>query len=156
MLISRKAAISLISWTPVNGVVMFARFHGHHTEVTVVVCYAPTNGAEELVKERFYDTRNSVSKHIQRHDMVKFHGDFDTKAGNGISYCPEVLGPCGIGDRNENGALLIDFASINVHLTCGTEFRHKNIHKYTWTSPDGKTRNQIDHFLINDDQLSKA
>jgi hypothetical protein len=28
-------------------------------------------------------------------------------------------------------------------------FLHRNIHKYTWTSPDGKVRNQTDHIVID-------
>jgi hypothetical protein len=29
-----------------------------------------------------------------------------------------------------------------------TMFPHRNFHKYSWTYPDGKTHNQIDHILI--------
>jgi len=51
--------------------------------------------------------------------------------------------------NNDNGVRLVNFAtSQNLVVKC-TMFAHRKIHKYTWTSPDGKTHNQIDHILID-------
>jgi len=35
-------------------------------------------------------------------------------------------------------------------------FTRRNIHKYTWTSPDGKTHNRIDHILMDRRWLSNV
>ena len=52
-------------------------------------------------------------------------------------------------DSNDNGFRIVNFATSKNLVVKSTMFPHRNIHKYTWTSPDGKTHNQIDHVLID-------
>ena len=52
-------------------------------------------------------------------------------------------------DSNDNGVRLVNFATSKNLVVKSTMFPHRNIRKYTWTSPDGYTHNQIDHVLIN-------
>jgi hypothetical protein len=44
---------------------------------------------------------------------------------------------------------VVNFAKSKNLVVKSTMFPHRSIHKYTWTSPDGKTHNQIDHILID-------
>jgi hypothetical protein len=48
---------------------------------------------------------------------------------------------------NDNGVRIVNFATSKNLVVKSMMFPHRDIHKYTWTSPDGKTQNQIDHIL---------
>ena len=118
-------------------------------KLSIVACYAPTNEADEIEKDNFYETLQSVVAEIPRHDIICVVSVVNAKVGSCHNYCPEVMGQHGIGDMNENGAQLVDFALNNDLVIEGTLFQHKAIHKYTWTLPDGRTCNEIDHHLFS-------
>lgn len=50
---------------------------------------------------------------------------------------------------NDNGQRCIDFAASRGMVVRSTYFPRKDIHKATWTSPDQRTKTQIDHVLID-------
>ena len=55
-----------------------------------------------------------------------------------------------IGDINEAGEQLIQFANANRLLVTNTCFGQVKMNrKWTWESPDGFTHNMIDHILIS-------
>jgi len=54
-------------------------------------------------------------------------------------------------DSNDNGVQIVNFATSKNLVVKSMMFQHQNIYKYNWTSPDGKTHNQIDHILTNRD-----
>jgi len=51
-------------------------------------------------------------------------------------------------DSKNNGIGIVNFATSKNMFVNNKMFPHRNIHKYTWISPDGKTHNQTDHILI--------
>ena len=62
---------------------------------------------------------------------------------------PGVTGKFGLGVQNEAGQKLIEFCQENTLIIPNTLFQQHKRRLYTWTSPDGQHRNQIDYILCN-------
>ena len=59
-----------------------------------------------------------------------------------------LIGMSGLGERNERGSRLVEFALSNQLAIKNTMFEKHPRRLYTWTSSDGKTKNQIDYIMV--------
>ncbi|XP_048743177.2 craniofacial development protein 2-like [Ostrea edulis] len=149
IMISKEKIKTLLEWEPINDRLIRARFNSKYCKLTIIQCYAPTNDAEEEIKDDFYEQLQMVVSKVPQHDMLLMMGDLNAKVGADNTDCERSMGKHGCGIRNDNGERLIDFCLNNNLVIGGTIFPHKDIHKLTWKSPDGRTTNQIDHMIIN-------
>ncbi|XP_030759597.1 craniofacial development protein 2-like [Sitophilus oryzae] len=76
-------------------------------------------------------------------------GDFNAKVGSKQDEAETSVSYHGLGSRNERGDTLIDFAHHNKLYIMNTFFKKRNSKKWTWTSPDSKTKNVIDFIISN-------
>jgi endonuclease/exonuclease/phosphatase family metal-dependent hydrolase len=83
-------------------------------------------------------------------------GDFNAKVGREDIFKPTIGNESLHEISNDSIVRVVHFAtSKNLTVKC-IVFPHCSIHKYTSTSPDGKTHNQIDHILIERQRSSSV
>ena len=73
--------------------------------------------------------------------------DWNVKVGS--QETPGVTGKFGLGVQNEAGQRLVEFCQENGLVIANTLFQQHKRRLYTWTSPDGQHRNQIDYILCS-------
>ena len=90
----------------------------------------------------------SVFKHSLIYSLAVLFiiGDWNAKVGT--QETPGITGKFGLRIRNEAGQRLIEFYQENALVIVNTLFQHER-RLYTWTSPDGQHRNQIDYILCS-------
>jgi len=76
-------------------------------------------------------------------------GDFSEKLGREDIFKLIIGNEILQKDSNDNGVKRVNFTTSKNLAVKSSMFPHQNIHKYSWTSPDGKTHNQTDHILID-------
>jgi hypothetical protein len=76
-------------------------------------------------------------------------GDFNPKIGTADISRPTVGNKRLHKISNDNGVRVVDFATSKNLIIRRAIFPHCDIHKFTWTSPNGKTHSHTDRVLID-------
>ena len=126
-------------------------FNLQFAKLTVVQVYAPTNDADYESKEEFYEQLQWEVEATPtcRHDVLIVMGNLNAKIGDDNRGWEKVVGRHRLGRTNENGERLATFCGNNDLVIGGSLFKHTAIHKITWTSPNARDHNEIDHIIIN-------
>ena len=120
-------------------------FQSKPFNITVIQAYAPTSNTEEAEVERFYEDLQDFLELTPKKDVLFIIGDWNAKVGS--QETPGVTGKFDLGVQIEAGQKLIEFFQEKAPVIANTLFQqHKGRH-YTWTSPDGQHRNQIEYAL---------
>ncbi|MCJ8735785.1 hypothetical protein PDJAM_G00251530 [Pangasius djambal] len=141
---------SLISWRPLGDRLLSARFLHQHGKMTVIVAYAPTDVADEDVKDAFFDQLHQAVDQAPPHDITIILTDANATLSSSDRSTGSPVGTTFV-DRttNDNGNRLLLLCHHNNLCVADTWFPQKQIHHWTWYSPDGRTRKVLDHILIS-------
>ena len=123
------------------------RFHSKPFNIMVIQAYAPTSNAEEAEDEWFNEDLQDLLELTPKKDVLFIIGDWNAKVGS--QETPEETGKFGLGVQNEAGQRLIEFCQENALVIANTLFQQHKTRLYTWTTPDGQCRNQIDDTLCS-------
>ena len=108
---------------------------------------APMSNAEEAEVEWLYTDLQERLELTLPKDVLFIIGDWNAKVGS--QETPGLTDKLGLGVQNEEGQRLIEFCQENILVTANTLFQQHKRRLYTWTSPDGQHRNQIDYILCS-------
>ena len=122
-------------------------FQGKPFNITVIQIYAPTSNTNKAEAEQFYEDLQQLIELTPKKDVLFTIGHWNAKVGS--QEILGVTGKFGLGVQNEAGQRLIEFCQKNALVIANTLFQQHKRGLYTWISPDGQYRNQIDYILCS-------
>jgi len=122
---------------------------GRWGKIVVLNVHAPSEERSDDSKDGFYEELEQVFDNFPKYHMKILLGDFNAKVGRENIFKPKTGNESLHQDSKDNGVRIVNFPTSKYLVVNSTIFPHRNIHKYGWTFPDGKTHNQIEHILID-------
>ena len=149
-IIHKKHKEKVLELKGISPRIAYLKIKGSKNNHVFIQCYAPTTKAKPTDEDviDFYNNLQDLIDSVASRDDLFVLGDFNSKVGGLKSTFPEVIGSFSNVKRgnNDRGLQLAEFCQKNQLYISNTHFKHRRM--YTWTSPDGKTRNTIDYILV--------
>ena len=117
--------------------------------MSVIQLYAPTADCNGNDIEELYDNLQQQLDEVDKNNMLLLMGDWNAKVRTNRETWHGTIGWHGYGDMNERGERLLEFCSENQLCITNTYFQHKPSHKWTWSHPNGRSKNMIDFIITN-------
>ena len=109
---------------------------------------APTEEKSDYSKWQFHEDLKRGFNLFPKYHIKILSGDCNTSLRRQVILKTIIRNDSLHLDSTDNNVRIVKFATSKNLAIKSTMFPHRNIHKYTWTSPDGKTHDQSDHMLL--------
>jgi hypothetical protein len=76
-------------------------------------------------------------------------GDFTVKEGRDSNFKLTVRNDSSHKISNDTGVRGVKLSTPTDFVVKSTMFSHRSVHRYTWSVPEGKAHNQINHVLLD-------
>ena len=127
--VTRRLAGSIIEQVAVSEQLAYVKFAAQRrANLVVIVCYAPTNEADDLAKDNFWNQLSSLVSSFKQRERVCLVGDFNAEPGQKSDVNMLCRGPFGMGEENDNSEKLLFFCVSHDLLIGRTWFRHQLVH----------------------------
>ena len=116
-------------------------------QLKCVQVYLPTTSYPDEEIEKVYEEIDNIIINRKAHYNIVM-GDFNAKVGPG-EIRETCTGSYGIGTRNRRGDTLVEFAERHKFKIMNTFFKKRLKRRWTWISPNGATKNEIDYIMTD-------
>ena len=103
---------------------------------------APSEENSDDSKDSFYGDLEQVFNQFPMYHMKILLGDFNAQLGWEDIFKLMTRNESLHDDSNDNGDIIVNFATQKGLFVKSTMSPHQNVHKYAWNYPEGKTHNQ--------------
>ena len=118
-------------------------------DIIVVNVRSSLKDNADYIKENFYEEIERLFDQLPAYHMKILLDDFNAKAGRENILQPTIGNRSVHSECNDNGIRLLNFPTSKNLIVESKKISHRNIYKYTWTLPNGITRNKIIHVLVD-------